>query len=55
MDGILDNGQKIQLYLEYFNNYLTVSKFAEHYGLTEYMASDILKQGKEILNKQHEG
>lgn len=52
MDGILDNGQKVQLYLEYFNNYLTVERFAEHYGLTYGMASDILEQGKGILNKQ---
>lgn len=52
MNKVLDNGQKIQLYLEYFNNYLTVEKFAEHYGLTYGMASDILADGKEILNNQ---
>ena len=38
------------LYLDYFNNYLTVDLFAEHNGLEYYEAYELLKIGK----KYHE-
>ena len=37
-------GDTRQLYLEYVNNFLTVSSFAEHYGLTEEEANEIINQ-----------
>lgn len=34
------------LYLDWFNNFLTVSSFAYYHGLTATQASDIIDQGK---------
>ena len=36
------------LYLDYFNNYLTVSTFAEHHGLTEIQARTLLDIGRDV-------
>lgn len=45
--------QKIhELYLDYFNNFLTASAFAEHYNLPLDRAIRILKVGKAINYKQ---
>jgi hypothetical protein len=39
----------IQLeYLEFFNNYLTIEKFAEHRGLNIEIAKTIIENGKFI-------
>lgn len=38
------------LYLDYFNNYLTIELFAEHNGLNYYEAFELLRIGK----KYHE-
>ena len=35
------------LYLDWFNNFLTVSSFAYYHGLTATQASDIIDQGRE--------
>lgn len=40
----------IKLYLDYVNNFLTVEKFAEHYGLSLVDAEKIIRQGR----KEHE-
>tara|TARA_R110000803_G_scaffold146599_1_gene212343 strand:- start:216 stop:428 length:213 start_codon:yes stop_codon:yes gene_type:complete len=39
--------------LDYINNYLTVGKFAEHNGLTEEQATNLLIIGKVLLNSNH--
>jgi hypothetical protein len=36
------------MYLEYFNDYLTVDKFAEHKGISSHAACQMLKEGKAI-------
>ena len=41
-------------YLDYFNNYLTVEKYAEDNGLTIKQAELIISIGKEIEDKNYE-
>ena len=40
------------LYLEYFNDYLSVERFAEDYAISVEMAKCILKLGKLINNEK---
>lgn len=35
------------LYLDYVNNFLTVEKFAEHYGVSFQLADLIISEGRE--------
>ena len=45
------NNFKIELekiYLDYFNNFLTIEKFAENYGITEKTAKIIIKLAKKL-------
>lgn len=43
----------IEYYLDYVNNYLTFEKFAEHNGLREAEAIELIKIGKILFNSQH--
>lgn len=38
----------VTLYLDWFNNFLTVSGFAEHYGFTESEALDVIHAGRNL-------
>ena len=38
------------LYLEYVNDFLTVTRFAEYYRITELRASKILSIGHKLTN-----
>ncbi len=40
--------REYELYLDYVNNFLTVSKFAEHYGLSETKALSIINKFREV-------
>lgn len=40
----------IDFYLEYFNQYLTVAKIAEHYEISVTTAAGLIKRGKELYN-----
>ena len=40
------------VFLDWFNNFLTVEKFAEHYGLTEAQAAQVIELGKQIHEAQ---
>ena len=40
------------MYLIYVNDYLTVEKFAEAHGITEYQANVIIEVGRALNNKQ---
>lgn len=40
----------IECFLDFFNDYLTVEKFAEHYGVTEKYAISLINEG----NRLHE-
>jgi len=42
---------KLELfYLDYFNNFITVTKFAEFYGISEEKALTLIDIGKTINN-----
>ncbi len=36
------------MYLDYFNNFLTVDVFAEHYGITKDQALGIISLGRSL-------
>lgn len=42
--------KQMELFLDYFNNFLTVQRFAEYYGLTNCEAVEVIEQGR----KSHE-
>jgi hypothetical protein len=50
--NIIDRGEALQLYLDYFNNFLSVGRFAEYYELRHDHALEIIKLGRETLNNQ---
>lgn len=35
-------------YLDYVNNYLTVAKIAEHNGINETLASELIEHGRAV-------
>jgi hypothetical protein len=35
-----------QLYLEFFSDFLTVSRFAEYYGVSEPLAQHVIDEGR---------
>ena len=37
--------QYAELYRDYFNNFLTLECFADHYGINEHTACHIIKEG----------
>tara|TARA_B110000503_G_C6913532_1_gene315660 strand:- start:109 stop:282 length:174 start_codon:yes stop_codon:yes gene_type:complete len=43
-----------EFYLDYFNNYLTLKKLAEHHGLTVEHASLLVSMGKEAHERHCE-
>lgn len=43
----------IEAYLDYKNNYLSVAVYAEHNGLTEGQASDLLLVAKWVFLSKH--
>lgn len=48
------NRTKIQeLYLDYFNNFLTVLMFANYYRLNEADANRIINIGRKLNNTKH--
>ena len=40
--------RKHELFLDWFNNFLTVPCFAEHYGLTDIEAQAVISEGRTI-------
>jgi len=44
----LSNQQVESMYLDYFNNYLTIDKFAEHNQISWFSAKSIINKGKLI-------
>ena len=47
----LTRGEHIEMFLEYWNDFLTVSKFAEHKGMSENDAETIVKLGMAYANE----
>lgn len=40
----------IEMYLDYWNNFLTVERFSEYYGITKEQAITKINKGKEKFN-----
>lgn len=40
--------QIIDAFLDYFNNFITLEKFAEYYGISESAAKKIIDAGREM-------
>lgn len=49
---LLKESELISQYVDYFNNFLTVERFAEHYRYPLKSANYVIKKGKELLDKQ---
>lgn len=49
----LTKGQIVDLYLDYTNNFLTVSRFAEHYGLHDWQANKVINLGRKFLTESN--
>lgn len=50
----MTNRQKlIETYLDFFNNYLTISLFAEHRGLSEEQGKQLIELAKSVYNSKH--
>ena len=48
----LNNNEIETMYLDYFNNYLTIDKFAEHNSISWISAKSIITKGKLINNNK---
>lgn len=44
----LNNNEIETMYLDYFNNYLTIDKFAEHNQISWFSAKSIINKGRLI-------
>ena len=42
------NNPIVKMYLDYVNNYLTISVFAEHYLISNKLAKLLLDEGREL-------
>lgn len=42
----------IKLYLDYVNNFLTVSTFAQWHGLTNIQAQNVIKEGSYLNERE---
>jgi len=42
----------IKLYLDYVNNFLTVSAFAQWHGLTNIQAQNVIKEGSYLNERE---
>ena len=43
------------IYLSWINDFLSVARFAEHHGLTEAQAADLITLARDIFNTDHPG
>ena len=42
------------MYIEFFNDFLSIERFAEYYNLSVTDADEIIKQGRTINQREHE-
>jgi hypothetical protein len=40
------------MYLDYFNNFLTVGAFADYYGISDEEAEFVIEVGRKLNNKE---
>lgn len=52
MISILNDGQLIRMFEDYYNNYGTYNVFAESYGLEEDTAKMIVMKGHKLWNER---
>lgn len=43
----------IKIYLDWFNNYVSIETFAEHNGLYIGQAKDLLRLAKNVYHSEH--
>jgi hypothetical protein len=43
----------IAVYLDWFNNYLTIERYAEHNGLYPDQAESLIKLAKDVYQSEH--
>ena len=48
----LDNDAIIEIYLDWVNNFLSLDKFAEHYGLDEIDANYLIEVGRKLNEEE---
>ena len=46
--------QAKQMFRDWMNNFISVSAFAEHYGINEESALAVIEQGREVHNREAE-
>ena len=46
----MSNERYIELYLSYFNDFLTIDRFADYYGFDLLTAKHIIYKGRELNN-----
>jgi hypothetical protein len=51
-DNIMSLDQFIKMYLDYVNNFISIGAFADHYGITQNEAVDIIELGYQIRNME---
>ena len=39
-----------ELYLSYFNDFISVARFAEFHNMSEQLAIQVIQEGKELYN-----
>lgn len=49
LEGIKET-KLIDMYVDYFNNFLTVERFAEYYSLTIDSANNLIEIGRKLNN-----
>jgi len=47
----LSDAEIIEIYLDWVNNFLTLDKFANHYGITELDAHYVIDLGRKLNNE----
>lgn len=56
MEYIKNRNYCVKMYLDYVNNFLTVARFAEYYGITETEANEVIRIGRynnELIAKNY--
>ena len=41
-----------EMYLDYYNNFISVERFAEYYNISEAFALEVIEQGRQINHRQ---
>ena len=48
--AIIDKESKIEMYLSWWNNFVSTDRFAEHYQISESVAIKIINEGRKYFN-----